>query len=127
MKLALDTNRYTDLCRGDAEVLDVLERAETVLVPFVVIAELRAGFHVGERQRQNEATLDLFLRRSGVTALFADDQTTLHYAALYKQLRAQGTPIPINDLWIASLAVQHNLVLYTRDDHFRHLPQLRLL
>jgi predicted nucleic acid-binding protein len=96
-------------------------------VPFAVIAELRAGFHVGQRQRQNEATLDLFLRRVGVGALFADDHTTLHYASLYKQLRAQGTPIPINDLWIASLVVQHNLVLYTRDEHFQHLPQLRLM
>ena len=127
MKLALDTNRYTDLCRGDPDVVECLERVQEILVPFVVIAELRAGFSVGVRQRQNEVTLESFLRRTGVEPLFADDTTTRHYAALYKQLRAQGTPIPINDLWIAALAVQHNLALYTRDKHFHHLPQLRLL
>lgn len=41
-----------------------------------------------------------------------------------RQLRNQGTPIPTNDLWIAALVMQHNLVLCSRDRHFTHLPQL---
>jgi predicted nucleic acid-binding protein len=40
------------------------------------------------------------------------------------QLRRQGTPIPTNDLWIASLVLQHDLVLCARDRHFDHLPQI---
>ena len=39
----------------------------------------------------------------------------------------QGTPIPINDLWIATLVVEHNLALCSRDEHFRHLPQLEIV
>ena len=66
-----------------------------------------------------------FLRRPGVSALFADDRTTRHYAAVFRQLRSQGTPIPINDMWIAALVLQHDLVLHDRDRHFDHLPQLR--
>jgi tRNA(fMet)-specific endonuclease VapC len=46
---------------------------------------------------------------------------------LYRQLRAQGTPIPTNDLWIAALVVEHDLRLLTRDSHFQVLPQLQLL
>ncbi|HEY6323227.1 MAG TPA: hypothetical protein VJA16_16915 [Thermoanaerobaculia bacterium] len=49
MRLALDTNRYTDLTRGDAAVVMLVERAEEVLLPFIVLAELRAGFSVGTR------------------------------------------------------------------------------
>jgi tRNA(fMet)-specific endonuclease VapC len=56
--------------------------------------------------------------------VFADEQTTHHYATLYRQLRRQGTPMPTNDLWIAAPALQHDLVLYARDEHFDHLPQL---
>lgn len=56
--------------------------------------------------------------------MFADKETTHHYADLYLQLRHQGTPIPDNDLWIAALVVQHGLTLYSRDKHFHHLPQL---
>ncbi|MBV8531935.1 MAG: PIN domain-containing protein [Candidatus Eremiobacteraeota bacterium] len=55
---------------------------------------------------------------------YADDQTTHHYAAIFRQLRKQGTPIPENDMWIAALVLQHNLILHTRDRHFDHLPQL---
>jgi predicted nucleic acid-binding protein len=60
----------------------------------------------------------------GVSILFADEQTTHHYANVYRQLRMQGTPIPTNDIWIAALVLQHDLALCARDDHFDHLPQL---
>jgi predicted nucleic acid-binding protein len=56
--------------------------------------------------------------------LFADGDTTYHYAAIYLQLRRQGTPIPTNDLWIAALVIQHEIVLFSRDSHFKHVPQL---
>jgi len=56
--------------------------------------------------------------------LYADEQTTHHYAALYRQLRKQGTPIPTNDMWIAALVLQHSLVLFARERHFDVLPQL---
>jgi predicted nucleic acid-binding protein len=60
----------------------------------------------------------------GVRVLFADDQTTHHYAAVFRQLRKQGTPIPTNDMWLAALALQHNLALQARDKHFDRLPQI---
>jgi tRNA(fMet)-specific endonuclease VapC len=124
LRLALDTNRYTDLCRGVAEVVTLVEHAEAVLLPFVVIAELRAGFAVGKRGAENERVLRRFLSKPGAAVLFADEQTTHHYATIFRQLREQGTPIPTNDLWIAALVAQHGLVLYARDQHFDHLRQL---
>jgi predicted nucleic acid-binding protein len=65
--------------------------------------------------------------KDGVALLLADDQTTHHYATVYRQLREQGTPIPTNDVWIAALVLQHNLALCARDRHFRHLPQITLV
>ena len=124
MRIALDTNRYTDLCRGDAEVVRWLEEAEEVFLPFVVLGELRAGFAVGSKGRENERLLQRFLAKPGVTVLYADEPTTRSYASLYRQLREQGTPIPTNDLWIAALVVEHTLTLCSRDPHFAKLPQL---
>jgi tRNA(fMet)-specific endonuclease VapC len=124
VNLALDANRYTDFARGMPEVVEVLEMADSVFVPFVVVAELRAGFSLGRRGAQNEGILRRFLAKPGVDVLLADEQTTHTYAALYRQLRRQGTPIPTNDLWIAALVLQHDLVLYARDRHFDALPQL---
>ena len=124
MRLAIDTNRYVDLCSGVPGVVEILEAADRVFMPFVVLAELRAGFSVGKRGAENERTLRRFLMKDGVEVLFADDQTTHHYAMSYRQLREQGTPIPTNDLWIAALVLQHNLVLFARDRHFDRMPQL---
>lgn len=124
MRVALDTNRYVDLCNGVGDTPIIVAQAEVVMVPFIVVAELRAGFAHGKRQEDNERTLRRFLLKDGVKSLFADDQTTHHYGALYRQLRQQGTPIPTNDMWIAALVLQHNLVLHARDRHFDRLPQL---
>jgi tRNA(fMet)-specific endonuclease VapC len=124
MRLALDTNRYTDFCRGEPRTVGILESAETIFLPFVVLGELRAGFSVGKYGAENERVLRELLMRDGVYPLLADEQTTYHYAAVYRQLRTQGTPIPTNDMWTAALVVQHNLVLCHRDHHFDHLPQI---
>jgi tRNA(fMet)-specific endonuclease VapC len=124
VKLALDTNRYTDLCRGNARVVATVEAADEVWLPFIVLGELRAGFAVGTQGPRNEAALRRFLLKPGVAVLHADDQTTHHYATVYRQLRKQGTPIPTNDMWIAALVLQHSLTLYDRDAHFDALPQL---
>jgi tRNA(fMet)-specific endonuclease VapC len=124
LRIALDTNRYVDLCKGAAETVALLEEAEAIMLPFVVLGELRAGFAFGRRQVENERMLQSFLLKSGVRVLFADDQTTRHYASVFRQLRKQGTPIPTNDMWLAALVLQHDLVLHARDRHFDHLPQL---
>ncbi len=126
MRLALDTNRYTDLCRGLTSVVDTVELADEVWLPFIVLGELRAGFAVGTQGPRNEAVLRRFLLKPHVGILYPDEQTTYHYAAVYRQLRTQGTPIPTNDMWIAALVLQHSLVLCARDAHFGALAQIPL-
>ena len=127
MRIALDTNRYVDLCKGVAETTSLLEEADVVVLPFVVLGELRAGFAHGRRQVENERILRRFLLKDGVQVAFADDQTTLHYATVFRQLRKQGTPSPTNDMWLAAIVLQHNLALHARDRHFENLPQLALV
>ena len=51
-------------------------------------------------------------------------ETAEQYARLFVQLKRAGTPIPDNDLWIAALALEHDLMLITRDRHFQDIPQL---
>jgi tRNA(fMet)-specific endonuclease VapC len=124
MRLALDTNRYTDLCRGEKSVIETVERADEVWLPFIVVGELRAGFAAGTREPRNEAVLRRFLLKPGVGILYAGEQTTHHYASVYRQLRKQGTPMPTNDMWIAALVLEHSLVLCARDAHFDALAQI---
>jgi len=87
MKVALDTNRYVDFCRGDTEVTARLQEATEVFLPFVTLAELRAGFLCGTKGPENEKTLAEFLDSRRVSVLYADDETTRQYARLFLQLR----------------------------------------
>ena len=109
------------------EAVHVIRQAADIMIPFIVLGELRAGFACGTRSYTNEQMLTRFLNSPRVKQLFADEDTTHQYARLFRQLRQQGTPIPTNDLWIAALALQHELLLFTRDTHFNHLPQLPVI
>ena len=102
----------------------ILEQASEVWLPFIAVAEIKAGFLIGSKPLVNESLLSGFLRLPGVGILYADRETTEVYARLYLQLRRAGHPIPTNDLWIASLAVQHQLTLASPDEHFDKLPQI---
>lgn len=124
MRMVIDTNRYRDFCAGVPEAVERFRAADQIFLPFAALAELRAGFLGGTRASSNEALLVDFLNGPRVAVLYADEETTHHYARIFLQLRQQGTPIPTNDIWIAALTEQHNLLLYSRDGHFDHLPQL---
>jgi predicted nucleic acid-binding protein len=124
MNVALDTNAYSDLVRGDPNRLQIVETAATVYVPLIVLAELRVGFLQGTRGRRNAQALQTFLNEPDVEVLAPDESTTHVYAQIVVDLWRQGTPIPANDIWIAALVIQHNLVLCTSDKHFDQLPQI---
>jgi tRNA(fMet)-specific endonuclease VapC len=124
MRIVIDTNRYRDFCSAVPEAITRLSTAKLIFMPFVTLAELRAGFLCGNLSRKNEAVLSQFLNSPRVSLLFADEATSYHYARIFLQLRSQGTPIPTNDIWIAALTMQHGLFLYSRDKHFDYLPQL---
>lgn len=124
MRLALDTNAYTAFCKGDRQTLRAIQSAEALLMPLPVLAGLRAGFAVGRQGDQNEATLQKFLNSKRVEVATPDEATTFLYSRLFAYLRRKGSPIPINDLWIASITQQHDATLLTFDQHFDALPQI---
>jgi tRNA(fMet)-specific endonuclease VapC len=124
MRAALDTNRLTDLFRGDTDLAERLGACEEVWVPLIVLGEIKAGFYGGSQTHRNEGLLQRFLDKSTVGVLLPSRSTADHYARLFVQLKRAGTPIPDNDLWIAAVALEHDLALITRDQHFRQIPQL---
>ncbi|MCA9234261.1 MAG: type II toxin-antitoxin system VapC family toxin [Planctomycetales bacterium] len=126
MRLLLDTNRYGDVVNRDREVIERLQVATEVWLPLVALGEIRTGFALGSRRSANERRLAEFLQFQGVGVLLPDEETARHYAEIAADLRRRGSPIPTNDIWIAAAALQHNLTLDTRDEHFRKVSGLKL-
>lgn len=52
---------------------------------------------------------------------------TRKHGEIERALRRAGKPIPTNDIWIAASAMQHGLVVLTTDEHFDHIPQVRVM
>ncbi len=124
VRVLIDSNRFIDFCAGEAEVVETLEQASLLVVPFIVLAEIRVGALSVKRGDAQVRLLGELLQQPGVRVAHSTDTTAHHYAALYKKLRKAGTPIPTNDLWIAALAIEHSLLLYSRDAHFDRIPSL---
>ena len=110
--------------QGDAALAERLGLCDEVWIPLVVLAEIKAGFLGGTERHRNEFLLRKLLSKTTVGVLLPDRETAEHYARLFVQLKRAGTPVPDNDLWIAALALQHDLLLITRDKHFKSIPQL---
>jgi tRNA(fMet)-specific endonuclease VapC len=124
VRAALDTNRLMDLLTGDAALAELLGTCDEVWIPLVVLAEIKAGFYGGTQRQRNEILLQRLLGKTTVAVLLPSRETAEHYARLFVQLKRAGTPIPDNDLWIAAQMLEHDLLLITRDRHFRRIPQL---
>lgn len=128
MKLALDTNAYSALQLGSvAQLKATADNAELLVIPFVVDAELRAGFKKGSKEKENYDKLQKFQALDRVSLLWPDEETNELYAKIWAELSAKGRPIPTNDVWIAAICLQYNLTIATSDTHFDHVPLLRKL
>jgi len=125
-RILLDTNAYTNLLRGDETVLDAIGRASTVFMSVFVLGELYAGFKGGGRESENRAQLHDFLRRPTVRIVTATQETADIFGTIKSRLRTAGTPIPINDVWIAAHATESGAHLLTFDAHFDSISGILL-
>lgn len=122
--LMIDTSAYAVFKRGHSDATSQIRKAVEILVPSIVLGELRAGFEFGRRKTINHNELDAFLSSSRVSVTPVINETAERYARIYAYLRKNGRPIPTNDLWIAASAMEHSAVLLTADTHFLHIPQI---
>jgi tRNA(fMet)-specific endonuclease VapC len=124
-KVLLDTNIISALLKGDTLVADQIDNASEVYISSIVIGELFYGAEYSVKIEQNIANIKQLIATYNI--LNIDDETAMVYGKIKADLRKKGTPIPENDIWIASAAVQHKLKLSTRDKHFHQITGLKTL
>jgi tRNA(fMet)-specific endonuclease VapC len=125
--IALDTNTYVGYKRGDKRCVEVIRRAERLLLGVTVLGELLAGFACGEREAKNRLELRQFLDNRRVETPPVGMATADAYGLIYRNLRLRGRPIPANDLWIAASCLEHGAVLFSFDAHFEQVDGLRVI
>jgi tRNA(fMet)-specific endonuclease VapC len=101
--------------RSHDAVLRRLQKVEIGVVCISVItkSELLFGVEVSPRRQQDHAALEAYLRH--VEVLDFPDEAALHYAQIRAALKARGTMIGTNDLFIAAHARSLDLTLVTNN------------
>jgi len=120
----LDTSAYSRLRAGDRRVHDLVAEAEIVLVPVVVLGELHGAFELGSRARENRVALSEFLAEPFVAVAPVSASVARHYGRVYAALRRAGTPVPVNDMWIAACTLDQGGCLVTFDQDFERIAGL---
>lgn len=120
----LDTNIVIDLFAEEQNVIAFLEEAQEVFLPVIVLGEMYFGALRSQRVKENIHRLTAFAEQSVV--LDCDAKVARRYGEVKNMLRKRGRPIPENDIWIAAIALENNLTLVSRDDHFLEVDGLKL-
>ncbi len=122
-RFLLDTNIIIALFAKDSAVHTRILKADEVFVPCIALGELYFGARKSRLAQDNIKLIDRFARDNAVLA--CDDETARRYGAIKSQLKDKGRPIPENDIWIAAIAQQNDLVLVTRDTHFKSVTHIK--
>ena len=123
--LLLDTNVLIRFFRSDRKIADIISTFEKIVISTVVLGEFKSGVDPltvgGKRQLE---VLDAFLDSPSVDIIPVTEDVSSAYARIFKTLKANGTPIPQNDIWIAACAMDAGAKLISSDSHFAKIPLL---
>lgn len=124
-KISLDTNIVIRLFKNDPDVTKMLANLSTIYLPTPVIAELLFAARNSARSEENLIAYNEFIDTCNV--LNITRETANHYSTIRLDLKQKGSPVPENDLWIASICIEQNFPLVTGDSHFNNIDGLKVI
>jgi len=92
----------------------------------IVLGELYYGFKNGSKENENRTQLTDFLAKPTVKISYPTQDTAEILAEIKMELKRAGTPVPVNDIWIAALSRETGSWLVTYDKHFENISGLLL-
>jgi predicted nucleic acid-binding protein len=119
-----DTSAIIQLLRRDPQVERNVE-GKKLGITFVTFAELNLGILKARNPAAAfQRCMELFV---GLQVFHGSGKTPIHYALIYHDLERRGKMIPINDIWIAAIALETGLPILARDEHFSRVKGLSVL
>ena len=124
----LDTNIWIYAMNGQhravREMLETLP-LDKVYLSDVVLGELAFGWENSKKPAVTKRKVEQFLAH--FPRLSTDEGTAKTYGQLRQSLQSRGTPIGMNDFWIASQALHHKMILVTHNmREFERVEGLKL-
>jgi tRNA(fMet)-specific endonuclease VapC len=120
----VDTSVWVEFLRGgkgrNANAVEDLVRSSQAVTCGVVLAELLAGVRNADERNQLQEAL------AGLDYVETKEQTWRRAGELAAELRSRGRTLPMTDLIVAALSIEHGLSVLTANRHFLSVPGVRL-
>jgi len=93
-------------------------------VSVITRGELYAGVHAAQASDVRAVRLSTLDSIAGLVTLQVDGDAAAHWGRLRQAVSAAGRQANVNDLWIAAIALTHDLPVITQDDDFDLIHEL---
>jgi predicted nucleic acid-binding protein len=101
---------------------------EELCVSVITIAELSLGVVLADDPETRSRRLStVAFVQSNFEPLPVDEATAQAWAGLVGALRRAGLRVPINDTWIAAIALANRLAVVSQDDDYDGMPGLEVI
>ena len=122
-KTLVDTTIWIEFFRSRSKMADHLEmllKENLVLTCGIVMFEILQG--IKSEDEKNEVLGVL----SGLPYVEMMEKTWQKAAELSVALKKGGVNLPLSDIFIAAIAIENELPVFTLDKHFEQIPNLKL-
>lgn len=122
-RILADTSIWIEFFRHKSSVggrLETLIAENSVWLCGVILFELLQGVRSGDEKR---------LILEALSDMKYLEMTQSHWkkaAELSASLKRKGVNLPQSDIFIASLAIDHDLQIFTLDKHFEQIPGVKI-
>ena len=123
-KIIIDTSIWIEYFKNNPDIVGFVEEhllEDTVYLVGIIVSELIQGIKNEKEREMICSNLDAI---NFIDMKFEDWIKT---GDLSSMLRRSGLTIPLTDIAIAAAAIGNNLMLVTRDKHFKQVPGLCLM
>jgi tRNA(fMet)-specific endonuclease VapC len=121
----LDTDHCVALLRQKLDLRDYVVADEHLFITSITVAELVHGANRSLHRDDNLARLEVLF--AALIVLSFDETAARRFGQLKAELEERGKTLDDLDLQIASIALEHNLLLVTNNTkHFKRIKELGL-
>ena len=128
MRFLLDTDILSLIARNASEAL--AQRVDAVspeALGISIITRCEAEFGLAKQPARRETHERMRMLLGALPTLALSERALPHYIATRAELERCGTPIGVNELWIAAHALGDDLILVTNNEHeFKRIRGLKI-
>lgn len=119
----VDTSVLIDFLKGEDRVFNPVTRLlekKRIAITGIIIAELLQGI---KNPKEEQIIAEML---TGIKIIEADTALWIKAGRLSASLRRKGISLPLTDVVIAALAIEHSLSVFTLDNHFGQIPGVKI-